>query len=159
MLWCDIYNVHTKTLDKNKMQNLCSFGIYKHRGDLWQSVSTVSQVVPERNTWPCIHYSEVIWVWWTLRSAENRLFLQHVVQANNKKISLYCPIIHQSLADSPSAHWDRVTHICISYLIIIGSNNGLSSGRCQAIIWTNAGILLIGPLAILGSTGWVINAS
>ena len=28
----------------------------------------------------------------------------------------------------------------------IGSDNGLSPGRRQAIIWTNAGILLIGPL-------------
>ena len=27
-----------------------------------------------------------------------------------------------------------------------GSDNGLSPGRRQAIIWTNAGILLIGPL-------------
>ena len=43
-------------------------------------------------------------------------------------------------------HWGRVTHICISNLTIIGSDNGLSPGRCQAIIWTNAGILLIGPL-------------
>ena len=39
-----------------------------------------------------------------------------------------------------------MTHICASKLIIIGSDNGLSHGRCQAIIWTNAGILLIGPL-------------
>ena len=37
-------------------------------------------------------------------------------------------------------------HICVSKLTIIGSDNGLSPGRCQAIIWTNAGILLIGPL-------------
>ena len=29
---------------------------------------------------------------------------------------------------------------------IIGSDNGLSPVRRQAIIWTNAGILLIGPL-------------
>ena len=28
----------------------------------------------------------------------------------------------------------------------IGSDNGLSPGQCQVIIWTNAGILLIGPL-------------
>ena len=33
-------------------------------------------------------------------------------------------------------------------IIIIGSDNGLSPGRRQAIIWTNAGILLIGPLRI-----------
>ena len=44
-------------------------------------------------------------------------------------------------------HWGRVTHICVGKLTIIGSDNGLSPGRCQAIIWTSAGILLIGPLA------------
>ena len=43
-------------------------------------------------------------------------------------------------------HWGRVTHICISKLTIIGSDNGFSLGRHQAIIWTDAGILLIGPL-------------
>ena len=42
-------------------------------------------------------------------------------------------------------HWGRVTHICVSTLTIIGSVNGLSPGRRQAIIWTNAGIFLIGP--------------
>ena len=43
-------------------------------------------------------------------------------------------------------HWGRVTHICVSKQTIIGSDNGLSPGRRQAIIWTNAGILLIGSL-------------
>ena len=38
-------------------------------------------------------------------------------------------------------HWGRVTHICVSKLTTIGSNNGLSPGRCQAIIWTNGAIL------------------
>ena len=42
--------------------------------------------------------------------------------------------------------WGRVTHICVGKLIIIGSDNGLSPGRRQSIIWTNAGILLIRPL-------------
>ena len=37
-----------------------------------------------------------------------------------------------------------VTHICVRKLTIIGSDNGLSPGRRQAIIWTNARILLIG---------------
>ena len=45
-------------------------------------------------------------------------------------------------------HWGRVTHICVSKLTIIGSENGLSTGRRQAIIWTNDGILLIGALGI-----------
>ena len=43
-------------------------------------------------------------------------------------------------------HWGQVTHICVSKLTIIGSDNGLSPDRRQAIIWTNAGLLLIGPL-------------
>ena len=42
-------------------------------------------------------------------------------------------------------HWGRVTHICVSKLTIIGSDNGLSPDRRQAIIWTNAELLLIGP--------------
>ena len=40
-------------------------------------------------------------------------------------------------------HWGPVTHICVSDLAIIGSHNGLSPGRRQAIIWTNTGILLV----------------
>ena len=43
-------------------------------------------------------------------------------------------------------HWGRVTHIFIGTNTNIGSDNGLLPGRRQAIIWTNAGILLIGPL-------------
>ena len=43
-------------------------------------------------------------------------------------------------------HWGQVMHICVSRLTIIGSDNGLSPDRCLAIIWTNAGLLLIGPL-------------
>ena len=39
-----------------------------------------------------------------------------------------------------------MTHICISKLTVIGSHNGLSPGRREAIIWTNAEILFIEPL-------------
>ena len=43
-------------------------------------------------------------------------------------------------------HLGRVTHICVSKLTNLGSDNGLLPHRRQAIIWTNAGILLLGPL-------------
>ena len=45
-------------------------------------------------------------------------------------------------------HWGWMTHICVYKLTIIGSDNGLSPGRRQPIIWTNVGILLThcGPL-------------
>ena len=39
-----------------------------------------------------------------------------------------------------------MTHVCVSKSTIIGSDNGLPPGRCQVIIWTNAGMLLIGHL-------------
>ena len=42
-------------------------------------------------------------------------------------------------------HWGPVTHICLDNLTAIGSDNGLSPSQRQAIIWTNARILLIGP--------------
>ena len=37
-------------------------------------------------------------------------------------------------------------YICVGNLTIIGPDNGLSPGRRQAIIWTNAGTLLIRPI-------------
>ena len=47
---------------------------------------------------------------------------------------------------SKFTHWGRATHTCVVKLTIIGSDNGLSPYRRQAIFWTNAGILLIRPL-------------
>ena len=55
-----------------------------------------------------------------------------------------CPVVLKNTV--MLTHWGRVTHICVGKLIIIGSDNGLSPDRRQAIIWTNAGLLLIGPL-------------
>ena len=43
-------------------------------------------------------------------------------------------------------YWGRATHICANKLTTIGSVNGFSPGRRQAIIWSSAGILLIRPL-------------
>ena len=60
-----------------------------------------------------------------------------------------CPDVVRRINQSNNLlliHWGRVTHICVGNLTIIGSDNGLSPGRRQAPIWTNAGILLIGPL-------------
>ena len=55
-------------------------------------------------------------------------------------------IIMHVARDALLTHWGRVAHICVNKVAIIGSDNGLSPGRRQAIIWTNDGILLIGPL-------------
>ena len=54
-----------------------------------------------------------------------------------------CPAVGNSTV---LTHWGRVKHICVSDLTIIGSDNGLSPGRHQAIIWANAELLLNGPI-------------
>ena len=43
-------------------------------------------------------------------------------------------------------YWCLAKHIWVDKLTIIGSDNSLSHGRRQAIIWTKDGILLIRPL-------------
>ena len=63
---------------------------------------------------------------------------------NLRALEKWCDYLN---AEKPHlTHWSRVTHIYVSTLTIIGSDICLSPGRHQAIIWTNAGILLIGPL-------------
>ena len=54
----------------------------------------------------------------------------------------------ETLSRTVLTHLGRVTHICVSKLTIIGSDNGVLVERHQAIIWTNAWILLIGLLGI-----------
>ena len=44
--------------------------------------------------------------------------------------------------DNYREHWGWVTQISLSKFTVIGSDNDLSPIRRQAIIWTNAGILL-----------------
>ena len=50
-------------------------------------------------------------------------------------------------------HGGRVTHKCV------GTVNVLSPGRRQAIIWTNVGILLIGPLGTILSRNFNRNSN
>ena len=58
---------------------------------------------------------------------------------------LVSPPPHSYLSMVWLTRWGRVTHICVSKLNI-SSDNGLSPGQRQAIIWSNAGILLFWTL-------------
>ena len=57
-----------------------------------------------------------------------------------------CSIPIHYFLPSRLTHWGRVKHICVDNLTTIGSDDGLSPGRHQVIIWTSAGILLMEPL-------------
>ena len=79
-----------------------------------------------------------------IRRSHDRLILGRGPEILN--IETICPFYPcPTGAITTLTHWGRVTHICVGNLTIIGPDNGLSPGRRQAIIWTNAGILLIGP--------------
>ena len=78
-----------------------------------------------------LHYRKKIWNIW---------------KAQWKHSHLPCWVAGHDLASTTLTHWGRVTHICVNKLTIIGSDNCLAPGRRQAIIWTSAGILLIGSL-------------
>ena len=82
------------------------------------------------------HYFRHYFVLFTFNSMQSFLF--HYV--NLPKGELFVNLCVSTLID-----WGRVTHICVGNLAIIGSDNCLSPGRRHAIIWTDAGILLIGP--------------
>ena len=78
-----------------------------------------------------------------------QLFFARYILGNCNAIFLYTKNEIQwirLLAHSINLLRPSDVYICVSKLNIIGSDNGLSPGRRQAIIWTNAGILLIGPL-------------
>ena len=71
----------------------------------------------------------------------NTVMVLQLRHNRNSHKYFFCKAMNKCLT-----HWGWVMHICISKLTIIGSDNGLSPGRRQAIIWTNAGVMFTGPL-------------
>ena len=65
--------------------------------------------------------------------------VSRVLHRNSVECALLSIIIYLAMR---LTDWDRGTHICVN----IGSGKDLSPAQHQSIIWTNAGILLIGPL-------------
>ena len=68
-----------------------------------------------------------------------------VVTMHSGLCEQYAKSLGQRPRDLPSCFARTLVHC--DKKTIIGSDNGLSPGRRQVIIWTNAGIMLIGPSA------------
>ena len=108
--------------------------------------------------WSGRHYCFVEYLWGNFprRTIWQNTYISPVIY--KKSCPIFEPfviplIIHQSALLTNTHcivvvlnHWGRVTHICVSQLINIVSDNGLSPDRRQAIIWNNDGILLFGPV-------------
>ena len=118
---------------------------YSHSETMrWHSsVSTLPQVMTGCLTTPN-HY--LIQCWCIINKVQKNLNSQSkYIKFHTRKLIWKYHLTNGGHFVSALTHWSRVTHICISKLIIIGSDNGLSPGRRQAIILSNAGMLLIGP--------------
>ena len=95
------------------------------------------------------HYDVAVMA--TVRCGVNSLFqyvsfILHLSLLCCMNDSQYHLIYYEKRDTYSLTHWGQVTNICAGNLTIIGSDNGLSPEWRQAIIWTNAGILSIGPL-------------
>ena len=88
--------------------------------------------------------------WWHKELEHKQLWYWAIFPKCIHKKKMYKQCYYNSTLLELSAgyltHWGRVTQIYVGKLTIIGSDNGLSPGRRQAIIWTNAGTLLTEPL-------------
>ena len=91
------------------------------------------------------HHLKLWWliINWTLRNILQCNFHQNMNSFFRQNIikNVACKISVLLFSLNVLTHWGRVTHICVSKITIIGSDNGLSPGRRQAIIWTNENVL------------------
>ena len=97
----------------------------------------------QRNTRPPISSEAPDEVTGAVFLPDNIHFSLHKVVAMQFLVEHYCILTQLPLK---FVHWGRVVHICVNKLTIIGSDDVLSPGRRQDIIWTSASILIIGPL-------------
>ena len=111
-----------------------------------------------------IHFfKKLYWIWlsaiyrpyYLIQFSKMSSSMQQQMKKNNiqQVASILAPAMYDGWGD-PLTHWGRVTHKCVGNIKIIGSDNGLSPGRRQAILWTNDGILLIEPIRTNFSEIW-----
>ena len=108
------------------------------RMQLKSSQNVMKHPSGQQNSWHWTSFHDIIrrqhQKWWIIDAG---MFYIYRERMDWKIIPVWSP------RSGSLTHWGRVTHICVSKITIIGSDNGLTPGRRQAIIWTNAGILLI----------------
>ena len=172
LLYYRIYTSQCKTSQNKHIIPKIYVNIYKHRythtqpghfhvhwritrsdAELWNDPRTSSNAISKLdkthyqfwfNQQP-IHYTDIGTQGQPLRY-KHALFVACKGMLNPLRYGSFAYKGREPGKNSVLTHWGRVTHICVSKLTIIASDNGLSPGRRQAIIWIIAGILLMGPL-------------
>ena len=118
----------------------------------WAGVASVAPIVPQLDTLSAYlqgcELTDMLNTWTRVRPGTNNNQWDQILDVIIFLLDMVAEINYRYMRvkNEVLTHWCRVTHICVGNLVIIGSDNGLSPGRRQAIIRTNAGILLIEPL-------------
>ena len=142
------FNESIEVLGVNKGVHLPPFSVFSPcdaliRQSIWTWVPLMACSHTEVWTkWPtfCRRHFQMRSLWWRIWSFDSH-FIEVCFYGSNWWIINISWALLRILT-----HWGRVTHVYVGKLTNIGSDNGLSPGRRQDIIWTNAGILLIWPL-------------
>ena len=120
-----------------------------HKDNFWSFIIMYISHILEKL--PFYEISFVLYKW-SLIWSNNQVLISVMISNYVLSIEYVFDLCHGKLISlwricvTGLTHWGCVMHICISKQTIIGSYNGLLPRGRQAIIWTNAGILLIGPL-------------
>ena len=139
--WQGVYSV-TKLVQHRCTDMSCWHGVV-----CWYSLSEKQEYIKQINSWYAATSRAILTAIWTISCNQRKCITNQgdfEKMVTDLRVSMHAnglvtgfPMLY---------HWGWVTHICVIQIIIIGSDNGLSLGRHQTIIRTNAGILLIGPL-------------
>ena len=101
---------------------------------LWRHCNEIQRIMQRSSPWSCYWSEQYVITCYDVLDVLVRAIWSPYFTAVKQSYPWY-----EFGNDINLTHWGQVTHI-------FGSDNGLSPNRRQAIIWTNAGLLLIGPL-------------
>ena len=133
------------------LQNLRITGISFHQSYSWRfrffPMSGLFDYNPMWLDMTCLEYKTVI-IWLEFGPGILITFGKFLDINSFWKQVITCNLLCWSHTNIWFFHWGPVTHIYFSKIIIIDSDNTLSAGRRQAIIWTSGGMLLTRTLGI-----------
>ena len=109
--------------------------------EYWQNYCTLSALITSTIHTTDFHYYKDNYSYLHIKNGA----LTPIKRLRYRRSSFWCTIVMLHFMQCLT-HWGQVMHMWIGKLTIIDSDNGLLPGRLQAIIWTNAGILLIWPI-------------
>ena len=131
----------------------CLTETHHHLKECWLVINECSrynsrQSVSKLHIWyTCIYPTNINLsvrsTWLSSEGSFTEIPHSHSAISSSSQLENYLPkISFKPTGENELNHWGWVTYLCVCELGLISSENDLSPGRYQAIIWTNAGIVI-----------------